>query len=700
MRRAAWQVGWVLLTAILGGNPGAASEAGLRTEQLLQADVVVYGGTSAGVIAAVQTARMGRTVVLISPESHPGGMSSAGLGFTDTGNKAVIGGLAREFYRRVQKHYETPAAWSLQNAADFSRFSPQQDAMWVFEPHVAEQVFEQMLAEAGVQVLRGERLDRSQGLLQQENRITQIQLESGLTVSGTVYIDAGYEGDLMAAAGVRYAVGREANSTYGETLNGNQPAQNTHNHRFVTDVDPFRIRGDSGSGLLPGVEAAGAGVEGAADARIQAYCFRLCMTRNPLNRIAFVKPDGFREQEYELLFRTFESGDLRVPMSPALLPNHKTDTNNNHAVSTDYIGQNYLYPEASYAEREAIVKRHRIYQQGLMWALTSHPRVPAEVRQEMSQWGLAADEFTDNGHWPRELYIRESRRMVSDYVVTEADCRRTRVPADPVGLGSYNMDSHNVRRFVGADGFVQNEGDVQVSPGGAYQISYRSIVPARGECENLLVPVCLSASHIAYGSIRMEPVFMILGQSSATAAVMSIEAGAALQDLPWSELQRQLLKDGQVLQLPVGSEPQVLLRPEDLAGIVLDDTRAVLTGNWSTSSSNRRFVGSGYRHDSDSNKGTCSAEWSFTAPQAGRWEVSLSWSAHSNRARNLSVMIRTQSISEIVQVDQTQDPNEEKLFEALSIVSLEKGQKLSVLLTNTDTDGYVILDAVRLRYVD
>ncbi len=699
MRQAVLWIGRVVLATGLCCDLSAGPVV-VEAGQSLQADVVIYGGTSAGIIAAVQTARMGRTVLLISPESHLGGMSSSGLGFTDTGNKDVIGGLAREFYRRVQQHYEQSDSWHLQQAEDYGRFSTGQDAMWVFEPHVAEQIFEQMLAEADVELLRGQRLERSQGVVLNENRITQIELESGLIVSGTVFIDAGYEGDLMAAAGVSFAVGREANSTYAETLNGNQPGQNTHNHRFVTNVDPFRVAGDADSGLLPGVEAAGIGAEGSGDGRIQAYCFRLCMTRNPLNRIAFAKPENFQEQDYELLFRTFESGDLRVPMSPALLPNHKTDTNNNYAVSTDYIGQNYRYPEADYEEREAIIQRHRTYQQGLMWALTSHPRVPAEVRDEMSQWGLAADEFSDNEHWPRELYIRESRRMVSDYVVTESDCRRLRISGDSVGLGSYNMDSHNVRRFVSESGYVQNEGDVQVSPGGAYQISYRSIVPARGECENLLVPVCLSASHIAYGSIRMEPVFMILGQSSATAAVMSIEAGCAVQNLPWSSLQQRLLKDGQVLQLPAGSTPQVILRPEDLPGVVLDDSQAVLRGSWSSSSSNRRFVGTGYRHDFNSNKGSSAAEWLFTAPRAGKWEVSLSWSAHANRAENLAVRIRTKSVSETVLVDQTQAPTEDALFEPLAVVILEAGQQLSVSLSNSDTNGYVILDALRLREVE
>jgi hypothetical protein len=523
---------------------GLAAHAAAR-----DANVIIYGGTSAGVAAAVQTSRMGKSVVLISPTKRLGGLTTNGLGATDSGNKAVIGGVAREFYRRVKKHYDDPAAWTLVKREDYANYRPADDAMWMFEPHVAEQIFDSMLAEANVKVVRGERLDRSgSGATIENNRITAIRTEGGAEYRGQMFIDATYEGDLMAAAGVSYTVGREANDVHGETLNGVQKAMNKKNHRFLVAVHPYVTPGDKSSGLVWGVHGDPPGEEGAGDAKVQAYCFRMCMSNVPANSVPFPKPDDYDEARYELLFRNFEAGDLRVPMHPLMMPNGKTDTNNNGAFSTDAIGLNYNYPEASYDRRAEIIREHASYQQGLMWTLANHPRVPEKVRQHMAQWGLAKDEFTDNGNWPTEIYVREARRMVSDYVVTEHDVKRTRRPDDPVGMGSYNMDSHNVQRYVTADGHVQNEGDVQVSPGGPYQISYGAIVPKRGEAENLLAPVCLSSSHIAYGSIRMEPVFMILGQSAATAACQAIDANVAVQEAEYGRLAERLLADGQVLE--------------------------------------------------------------------------------------------------------------------------------------------------------
>jgi hypothetical protein len=507
----------------------AVSQDGLQADDTTSVDVVVYGGTSAGVAAAIQISRMGHSVILIEPGNHIGGLTSGGLGFTDSGDKRVIGGVAREFYQRIRRHYDQPSAWVQEKPSDYPRYRPTDDAMWTFEPKVAEAVFHQMLNEANVKVLMRERLNRTSGVKIAEDRVISITMESGRSFVGKQFIDTTYEGDLMAAAGVKYTVGREANSVYGETLNGNQVKANLHNHRFLKKVDPWLVAGDPSSGLVPEVEHAGAGTDGTGDHRVQAYCFRMCMSKAPNNRVPFPKPDQYDEKRYELLFRNFEAGDLRVPISPDMMPNGKTDTNNNCAFSTDYLGGNYRYPEANYEERESIIRDHEVYQKGLMWTLANHPRVPEVVRKHMMQWGLPADEFVDNGHWPHQLYIREARRMISDYVATELDCRRIRMAEDPVGLGSYNMDSHNVRRYITDEGFVQNEGDVQVSPGGAYLISYKSIVPARGQVTNLGVPVCLSSSHIAYGSIRMEPVFMILGQSSATAAVLAIRSNTALQ---------------------------------------------------------------------------------------------------------------------------------------------------------------------------
>lgn len=520
-----------------------------ETEQTTY-DLVIYGGTSAGVVAAVQGSRMGASVVLIEPGTHLGGLTTSGLGWTDSGDKRVIGGIAREFYQLLKEHYDAPESWIYESAADFSRYRPEEDAMWTFEPHIAEELFEELLFEAGVEVYRSLRLDRSNGVKSENDQIITITMETGETFKGKMFIDATYEGDLMAVSGVSYTYGRESNSLYGESLNGVQKAQNISNHRFIKDVDPYIEPGDPSSGLVANVHDENPGEDGSADLRIQAYCFRMCMSNVPENRVPFPKPNGYSEAEYELLFRNFEAGDLRFPMKPDMMPNGKTDTNNNCAFSTDYIGKNYAYPEASYEEREAIIKQHEVYQKGLMWTLANHPRVPLEIRDLMSQWGLAKDEFTDNGNWPHQIYVREARRMVSDYVMTDLDCRREKIAEDSVGIGSYNMDSHNVQRYVTADGNVQNEGDVQVSPGGPYLISFRSIIPKKQEVKNLLVPVCVSSSHIAFGSIRMEPVFMILGQSAATAALQAIEQEVPIQEIDFVRLRKQLLEDGQVLDLP------------------------------------------------------------------------------------------------------------------------------------------------------
>jgi hypothetical protein len=660
------------------------------------ADVVVYGGTSAGVTAAVQVSRMGHSVILVEPGSHIGGLTSGGLGFTDSGDKRVIGGVAREFYQRIRQHYDQPSAWVREKPADYPRYRPGDDAMWTFEPKVAEAVFWQMLKEASIKVLMQERLNRETGVKITEGRIVSITMESGKILSGKQFIDTTYEGDLMAAAGVKYTVGREANSVYGETLNGNQVKANVHNHRFLKNVDPWLTPGDPSSGLVPEVENAGPGEDGTGDHRVQAYCFRMCMSKAPGNRVPFPKPDNYDEKRYELLFRNFEAGDLRVPISPDMMPNGKTDTNNNCAFSTDYLGGNYRYPEASYKERVSIIRDHEDYQKGLMWTLANHPRVPEVVRRHMAQWGLPADEFVDNGNWPHQLYIREARRMVSDYVVTELDCRRARIADDSVGLGSYNMDSHNVRRYITAEGFVQNEGDVQVSPGGAYLISYRSVIPARGQVTNLSVPVCLSSSHIAYGSIRMEPVFMILGQSTATAAVQAISGNHTLQDLPYAALREQLVKDGQVLDLPPGLKKQELISKSSLKGLVLDDSDAKLSGPWTPSTSSTKYVGTGYLHDGDGEKGEKSLRWELIAPAAGEHELRLAYSSHSNRASNVPVTISVNgTISDLV-INQKKQPSHEGLFYSLGTYNLRKDDRIIVTVSNRDTDGYVVVDALQL----
>ena len=490
-------------------------------------DVVIYGGTSAGVTAAVQAKRMGKTVIVVHPDRHLGGLSSGGLGATDIGNKKAIGGISREFYGRIGQYYG-------------------KQEMWVFEPHVAEDTFKAMIAESKVPVLYNERLDLEKGVKIHHGRISALVMESGRRIKGRMFIDATYEGDLMAKAGVSYHVGRESNATYNETLNGVQ-TKNAKYHQFECAIDPYVVEGDPKSGLLPGIQAEGPGEEGMGDRRVQAYNFRMCLTNDPANRMPFPKPDKYDPMRYELLLRYLKAGHWTVLKLSTPMPNNKTDTNNRGAFASDNIGMNYDYPDGDYAVRERIFNEHKDYQQGLMWFLANDPRVPENVHNEVNQWGLPKDEFMDFGGWPHQLYIREARRMISDYVMSQHDCEGRAKIDDAVGLAAYTMDSHNVQRYA-KEGRVWNEGDVEVGGFSPYPIAYRSICPKRTECTNLLVPVCLSASHIAYGSIRMEPVFMVLGQSAATAASMAIDGKKAVQEVDIYLLQDRLRKDGQILE--------------------------------------------------------------------------------------------------------------------------------------------------------
>jgi hypothetical protein len=440
-----------------------------------------------------------------------------------------------------------------------TRTAAGEDAMWTFEPSAALTVYHQMLQEAGIDVRYEMRLDRDQGVLRKEGAIISITMESGEVFSGKMFMDATYEGDLMATAGISYTVGREGNEQYGENLNGVQAndssltllgtlSANGRHHNFMDGVDPYVVRGDRSSGVLPYIDVEGPGKAGTGDHRVQAYCFRMCLTDHPDNRIPFVKPADYNELNYELLIRNYEAGHSRIPWIHSMMPNKKSDSNNRDGFSTDFIGQNYKYPEASYAEREEIKRRHRSYQQGLMWTLANHPRIPEEIRTEVSRWGTCKDEFEREDGWQQQLYVREARRMVSDHVMTQLHCEGIKVVEDAVGMAAYGMDSHHVQRYITEDGFVKNEGNVEARVKSPYPVSYRSIIPKASECDNLLVPICLSATHIAFGSIRMEPVFMVMGQSAATAACIAIDENVAVHELDYAMLRAQLLEDKQVLE--------------------------------------------------------------------------------------------------------------------------------------------------------
>jgi len=531
---------------------GCGSQPGVET---FKTDVIVYGGTSSAVTTAVQVARMGKSVIIVSPDKHLGGLSSSGLGFTDTGNKAVIGGLAREFYQLIYQHYQDPSSWKWQKQSEYGNkgqgnpaIDGENRTMWIFEPHAAEEAFEQLIEKNNIPVYREELLDRENGVIKKNGMITSIQTLNGKVFKAKVFIDATYEGDLMASAGVSYHVGREANSVYGEEWNGVQTGVLHHRHYFMKDIDPYIIPGDPSSGLLPRISNEDPGIKGDGDSRIQAYCFRTCLTKNTDNRIAFQKPEGYDSTQYELLIRVFDSGWRETFNKFDPIPNEKTDVNNHGPFSSDNIGMNYDYPDATYERREEIIKEHTLYQKGLLYFIANDPRIPAEVSEEMKTWGYSKDEFSDNGYWPYNIYVREARRMIGEFVMTENEVLGKNNISHSIGMGSYMLDSHNAQRYIKPDGFVQNEGDIGVAAKQPYQIDLGSIMPKREECMNLLVTVCVSCSHIAFGSIRMEPVFMILGQSAGTVASMAVEMNKSIFDLPYDEIKTRLEADGQILE--------------------------------------------------------------------------------------------------------------------------------------------------------
>jgi FAD dependent oxidoreductase len=641
--------------------------------EVIETEILVFGGTAGGVSAACTAARLGKKTALTEFGQHIGGLTAGGLGATDIGNKTAIGGFSRAFYKDLGKHYG-------------------KDEAWTFEPHVAEQLLLADLHAAQIPIYLHQRLA---SVKKDGAKIVEITMENGNVFRAKTFIDASYEGDLMAKAGVKCMVGREANARFGETLDG--VFANTRGHQFTFNVDPYVQPGDPTSGLLPFIQPEPLGEPGSGDRCVQAYNFRLCLTKNPANRLPIAPPPGYDPKRYELLGRLVEAhvkAGGRTSFGSfigfTMVTHDKTDNNNSGAFSTDFIGANYDYPDGDYATRERIWKEHENYTRGFLTFLATDPRVPQNVRDEASSWGLCKDEFPDTGGWPYALYVREARRMLSDYVMTERNCRHLEKPADSVALGAYNMDSHNSRRIV-QNGFVRNEGDVEVGVK-PYPVSYRSIVPKAAECNNLWAPVCLSATHIAYGSIRMEPVFMILCQSAATAAVIAIDDNVTAQNVNYPKLKDQLLKDGQVLEWAAASAPQSNIEIPKGA-IVIDDEAAVKVGEWVSSTASSSYLGEGYIHDGNTSKGAISLSWTPEITTAGEYEIIFVYPPNPNRATNVPVTITIAgSPSQTITVDEKKRAGRQSLGK----FTLPAGKKTTITISNKDTNGYVVVDGLFL----
>lgn len=633
-------------------------------------DVCVYGGTSAGVMAAYTAKKMGKSVLLIEPGRHLGGLTSGGLGYTDIGNKFAISGISRDYYRRIGKHY--------------GKFE-----QWIFEPHVAEDLFKQYIQQAKVNVLFAHRIVSA---TKENGRIRRITLESlagkgqPVVVNAKMFLDCTYEGDLMAKAGVQYTVGREDNKTYNETYNG---VQLLDKHQFADGVDPYKIPGKPESGLLWGISPAALQPTGSGNKQVQTYNFRICLTNDPANRIPITEPADYDASRYELLLRAIDKNpklNFNTILKPDWMPNHKTDINNNGPFSTDMIGMNYEYPEGSYAERAQIQKAHELYNKGLLYFIGHDPRMRKDIQAEMLQLGYPKDEYTDSGNWSTQMYVREARRMVGEYVMTQANCQGREVVQDGVGMAAYTMDSHNCQRIViEKDGMkmVKNEGDVQVGGFPPYPISYRCLVPKTADCQNLLVPVCLSASHIAYGSIRMEPVFMVLAQSSAVAACMAIDGKTSVQAIDVKKLQQTLKTN----PLADGSTPEILVDNDDAAHIRR-------TGDWTRET--RGAYGLSY-YATQSGSDVKSLRFMPEVTKAGAYHIYAYFPKLAGASPSTSITISDGSTSKEVAIREADIRVEGQTsgeWVSLGVYTLSAGQKNYVDVSTKGANGLVVADAV------
>ena len=660
------------------------------------ADVIVYGATPGGFCAAIAAAREQASVILLEPTDHVGGLNTGGLSFSDSNQtvRTTVMGLFDEWHRRIEQDY------SDRGMKLPYKVSVKDQSVWTYEPHVAIRVTQQMLQEAGVTVLTRQIL---KSVEKNGTQIVSLETSQG-RFEGRVFIDATYEGDLMAASGVSWTIGREGRAEYGESLAGKQYPKR------MMDINGFNKDGQ----LLPLITTDEEGPEEAGDNNVMTYSFRLCLTSRTENKVPFPEPDHYDPARFELMRRYLATGG-RVGFDMYALPNGKLDGNNSIGgqFSLGLVGGGVDWCDADEAGRQKIWEAHKQYTLEFYHFLTHDPAVPEAVRKKYAALGLCKDEFAEYGHFSPALYVREGRRMKGMYVLSQKDILESPEKDDPIVISSFPIDSHDCQRIALKDGGVINEGTIfpvrRKSPkqGYAYHVPYRSILPKPEECTNLLVPVALSCTHVGISSIRVEPTWMILGQSAGIAAAMAASMEHQVQKLPYPQLKARLIEQGQVLELPkiVDLAPAGgAIDPQGLPGIVLDDEQVKLTGRWSHSTNFKPHIGVGYRYcgenrdQSHVGDGTSVATFQFSVPHSGKYQVFMAYSAHESRATNVPVRISSKTGQIQLTVDQTKSLPSGKLFQEIGVVELEQDQQVTISISDDKTDGFVILDALQLLH--
>jgi hypothetical protein len=679
-----------LLVALSGALTAFAAEP------QVEADVIVYGSTPGGFCAAIAAAREGASVLLLEPTDHIGGVNTGGLSFSDS-NQTVrqsVLGLFEEWHLRIEGDYQS------RGVTLPYKVSEKDHKPWTYEPHVAAKITKQMLDEAGVKVLT----KRALGTVTKAGaRITKIATSDG-DFTARVFVDATYEGDLMAAAGVSWTIGREGRTEFGESLGGKQyPKPKMAISGFAANGNP-----------LPLITTTDAGADDAGDQNVMVYSFRLCLTTNAANRVPFPKPANYDAARFEVVRRYFAQENRPILLWDLYpLPGGKFDANNGigKQFSMGLVGACNGWSEADAAGRAKIWEAHKQYTLEMYQFLTTDPAVPENLRQQLAELGLCRDEFAAYGHWSPQLYVREGRRMKGQYVVSQKDIMEEPGKDDSIVVSSFPIDSHDCQRVATKDGVI-NEGTIFPvhmagrKHGYPYQIPYRAITPKAGECDNLLVPVALSCTHVAISSIRVEPTWMILGQSAGIAAALAAKQNVAVQKLPYPALRERLLAQKQVLDLPVLPElpsapaTPVSIDPQTVPGIVLDDSQAELKGAWSRSSNFKPHIGTGYLHDDRRADGQSIATFRFKAPATGRYDLRMAYSAHETRATKLPLTIQSGGRKTEFTVDQTQRLPSGQVFRSLGAIELTRDVETTITLSNTRTDGFVVLDALQLVLIE